>query len=370
MCKGGGNMRLARMVALALTVAFVVAACGGTSTPRPSKKLKVAFIWVDPVNGSGWTLQWDRARQDLETKLGWDGTAVAARDERADVTAVSEDLIRKGNKMIFATAFGYQPFTTQEAKKHPDVKFIGIGPNTQAHLDNVSTVYGNLWEARFATGVAAGLATKTNKIGFVAAHTIPSVVAGINGFALGVQSVNPKAIVKVTVTNTWYDPPTETTAANSLIQAGADVTAQHEDSTATLLASAAAHIFSIGSEADTHDVSPTAYLTGTYYDWSKYALDQVTALQNGSWKADDYSGDLESGLIAVGPVNSAVSADTQAKVAQAIADLKSGKIKVFAGPIYDNAGKLQIPSGTTWSVGDIYTKSTFFVKGVDGKVSQ
>src|SRR2546423_731259 len=197
----------------------------------------VAFSWVDPVNGSGWTLQWDRARQALETQLGVQTTAVGPIAESADVIPVYEDLIRKGNKMIFATAFGYQPFTTTEAKKHPDVKFIGIGPNTQAPLDNVSTVYGNLWEARYATGVAAGLVTKSGKIGFVAAHTIPSVVAGINGFALGVQMVNPKAIVKVTVTNTWYDPPTETTAANSLIQAGADVTAQHEDSTAPLLSS-------------------------------------------------------------------------------------------------------------------------------------
>ena len=363
-------MRLARIVALALALSFAVAACGSSSSPTTSTKLKVAFIWVDPVNGSGWTLQWDRARQDLETKLGVQTTAVGPIAESADVLPVYEDLIRKGNKMIFATAFGYQSFTTQEAKKHPDVKFIGIGPNTQPPLDNVSTVYGNLWEARYATGVAAGLMTKTNKVGFVVAHTIPSVVAGVNGFALGVRSVNPKAIVKISVTNTWYDPPKETEAANSLIQAGADVTAQHEDSTATLLASAASHIYSIGSEADTHDISPTAYLTGTYYDWSKYAEDQVSALQNNTWKAADYSGDLESGLIAVGPLNSSVPADVATKFQQAIADLKSGKIKVFTGPIYDNTGKLQIPAGTTWTTGDIYTKTNFFVKGVDGKVSQ
>src|SRR5436853_4148298 len=195
-------MRLARFVALTLALAFGLAACGGGSptTGATSSKTKVAFIWVDPVNGSGWTLQWDRARQDLESKLGVQTTAVGPIAESADVIPVYEDLIRKGNKMIFATAFGYQPFTTQEAKKHPDVKFIGIGPNTQAHLDNVSTVYGNLWEARFATGVAAGLVTKSGKIGFVAAHTIPSVVAGINGFALGVQSVNPNATVKISVT--------------------------------------------------------------------------------------------------------------------------------------------------------------------------
>ena len=358
-------MRFARIVALSLAVAFVVGACGSSTTATGSTKLKVAFIWVDPVNGSGWTLQWDRARQALETQLGVQTTAVGPIAESADVIPVYEDLIRKGNKMtlkfqaaMHLVAYGVGPVMLVQLACYP-VLLLTLGrPGLRLPTFLAESS---------ALAILVGLAPW---IGFVAAHTIPSVVAGINGFALGVQTVNPKAIVKVTVTNTWYDPPTETAAANSLIQSGADVTAQHEDSTATLLASAAAHIYSVGSEADTHDVSPTAYLTGTYYDWSKYAIDQVTALKNGTWKADDYSGDLESGLIAVGPVNAAVSADVQAKVAQVIADLKSGKIKVFTGPIYDNTGKLQIPSGTTWTVGDIYTKSTFFVKGVDGKVSQ
>src|SRR5260221_2804896 len=141
-------MRLGRIVALALAAMFVVAACGGTSTTPPSNKLKVAFIWVDPVNGSGWTLQWDRARQDLETKLGVETVAVGPIAESADVIPVYEDLIRKGNKMIFATAFGYQPFTTQEAKKHPEVKFIGIRPNTQPHLVNLLSEYANLMRTR------------------------------------------------------------------------------------------------------------------------------------------------------------------------------------------------------------------------------
>src|SRR5438876_767384 len=197
---------------LAPRVAVHVAA--EDQTDAVSSEILVNFdeFFGDLPGFSSRSLGCARARQDLETKLGVETVAVGPIAESADVIPVYEDLIRKGNKMIFATAFGYQPFTTQEAKKHPDVKFIGIGPNTQAPLPNVSTVYGNLWEARFATGVAAGLVTKSGKIGFVAAHTIPSVVAGINGFALGVQMVNPKAIVKVTVTNTWYDPPTETAA--------------------------------------------------------------------------------------------------------------------------------------------------------------
>jgi basic membrane protein A and related proteins len=367
-------MKSLRGFAIGLVSLTLLVACGGGGQGQqgPSNgggKPKVAFIWVDPVNGSGWTLEWDRARKSLESSLGVQTTAVGPIAESADVVPVYEDLIRKGYGIIFATAFGYQPFTTEVAKKHPDIKFIGIGPNTQAHLDNVATVYGNLWEARYVTGVAAGLVTKANKIGFVAAHTIPSVVAGINGFALGVQSVNPQAVVKVSVTNTWYDPPTETQASNALIQGGADVLAQHEDSTASLLAADKSKIWAVGSEADTHDVAPGAYLTGTYYNWTKYAKDQVKAVMDKTWKADDYSGDLESGLIAIGPVNAKASADVKAKVDQAIADLKSGKVKVFTGPITSNTGQVMIPSSTTWSVQDIYTKSTFFVKGVDGKVA-
>ncbi len=96
-------MRFARIVALSLAVAFVVGACGSSTTATGSTKLKVAFIWVDPVNGSGWTLQWDRARQALETQLGVQTTAVGPIAESADVIPVYEDLIRKGNKMIFAT---------------------------------------------------------------------------------------------------------------------------------------------------------------------------------------------------------------------------------------------------------------------------
>lgn len=363
-------IRFGALLAVGLLGLVAVAACGGSSQGAAGGKPKVAFVWVDPVNGSGWTQAWDLARRHLESSEGVQTTAVGPVKESADVLPVYDDLIRKGYNVIFATAFGYQPFTTQAAKKHPSVRFIGIGPNTQPHLNNVATVYGNLWEARYVTGVAAGLATRSNQIGFVTAHTIPSVVAGINGFALGVQSVNPKAVVKVAVTNTWYDPPTETQAANSLIQGGADVTAQHEDSTATLLASAKSSVLSVGSEADTHAVSPSWYLTGTYYNWNQYVDDQVKAIASGSWKASDYSGDLQSGLIDIGPVNQKVPADQKAKIEQAAADLKSGKLKVFSGPVYASDGQLKIPQGATWSTSDVYTKSTFFVKGVEGKVSQ
>ena len=123
-------------------------------------------------------------------------------------------------------------------------------------------------------------------------------------------------------------------------------------------------------EQDTDETAPYADRTGPYHAWGKHAHGTGMALQNGSWKADDYSGDIESGLIAVGPRNSAVPPDVAAKFQQTIADLKSGKIKVFTGPVYDNTGKLRIAGGTTWTTADIYTKTNFFVKGVDGKVSQ
>ena len=187
--------------------------------------------------------------------------------------------------------------------------------------------------------------TKSNKLGFVTAHTIPSVVAGINGFQLGAHSVNPKAETIVIATNEWYAPAASTRAAQTLAARGADVIAQHEDDTGATLGAKQAKVWSMGSEADTHAVAPQTYLSGSVYNWGDYLVGKVRSVQDGSWKAEDYSGDLKSGLVALGPINAAVPADVKAKVEQVVAGLKDGSIQVFKGPIRTNDGKEMVPAG-------------------------
>ena len=284
------------------------------------------------------------------------------------------NMARKGATIIVAVGFTQASAVAKVAKEFPKVEFTLI--DDVVDLPNVQSVLFKEHEGSFLVGVLAGLASKTGKVGFVGGMDIPLIRKFECGYAQGVKYAKPDAQVFENMTGTtpaaWNDPTKGGELAKSQFDRGADVVYAAAGGTGVGVYQAAKDNgkLAIGVDSNQNYLQPGTMLTSMLKRVDLAVYNAFMSSKNGTWKADDYSGDLESGLIAVGPINPAVSSDVQAKVAQAIADLKSGKIKVFTGPIYDNTGKLEIRSGTTWTVGDIYTKSTFFVKGVDGKVSQ
>jgi basic membrane protein A len=282
-----------------------------------------------------------------------------------------QDLIRKGNRLIFATAFGYQPFVAQVAKQNPNVSFVVTGPWAQKEErpPNVSSVYANLWEVRYLTGIVAASMSKSKTLGFVSAFSIPSVVAGINGFAEGAKSVDPDMETRVVLTSNWYNPPQSTQAAETLAKAGADVIAKHEDSVGPLLGAKAAGVWGIGSEADTSAQTPETYLTGSVYDWRSYAEKKYREAQAGKFTNEEVNGDLKTGLVKLGPLNDEVPADVKAKVEDTQRQIESGELVIFKGPMESNTGKTVLSSGEEWDTpAEIYPEMTFFVDGVVGKI--
>ena len=375
------DLRRGISLAFVLGLLVVLAGCGGGSdkestggsTAAGKNGLKVGFVYVSPLPGSAWSRAWDGTRKDLERKFGAKTTVVQPIPENTDVVGTFQNLIRKGNKLIFATAFGYQPFVAQVAKQNPKVSFVVTGPWAQKEPrpKNVSSVYANLWEVRYLTGIVAASMSKTKTLGFVSAFSIPSVVAGINGFEQGAKSVDPNVKTKVVLTSNWYNPPQSTQAAETLAKSGADAIAKHEDSIGPLLGAKAAHVWGIGSEADTSAQTPDTYLTGSVYDWSKYSERKYQEAAKGTFKNDEHNGDLKDGTVKLGPINSKVPKSVKAKVEAARKKIESGQLIVFKGPISSNTGQQKLPAGKEWaSPADVYTNMTFFVNGVIGKVQK
>ncbi len=355
-----------RGAVLWIVAGLLTVSLGAPGVVRGQTGTKVAFIYVGPVGDAGWTYQWDQGRKYVEQHVPGAQTAfVESVAETADAARVENDFIAKGYSVIFATAFGYQNFTGDVAKQHPAVTFVGIGPAIKL-APNVSTVYGRLWEGRYLTGIVAGKMTKTNVVGFVAAHPITTVVAGVNAFALGVQSVNPKATVKVVWTGTWYDPPKEKQAAQSLLDAGADVIAQHQDTPSALLAASGAGKWGIGSESNMQRFAPTAYLTGTTWTWGPLVEKIVRAAQTHSWASQDYYGNLKDGVVGLGPINAVVPASAKNLVEAKKRAIETGSFQLFAGPLRDQSGKLRVAAGHTMSLTEVLGFD-WLVQGVEGK---
>jgi len=377
---------------LILALSLLLAACGDpTTTPAPAgattaaagaattkagpvntaqaagAKFKVAFVYVGPTTDGGWTTAHDEGRKFLEKAMPNVETTFVENvpETSADAEKVITDLALKGNQIIFTTSFGYMDPTINVAKKFPKVYFEhATGYKT---ADNVSTYQVRQYQPRYLAGIIAGKMTKSNTIGYVAAFPIPEVIGGINAFTLGAQSVNPNVKVKVVWTNTWYDPATEGQAAVSLLNAGADIMAQHQDSPAMLQATEKAGKFGIGNDAPMDSFAPKAYLTSPAWNWGPYYVERVKAAMGGSWKKAEYFGGLKEGVVDLAPISKLVPDDIKALVDTKKKALLSGELDVYVGPLKDQTGAVKIEAGKKASDADILGMD-YFVQGVEGTI--
>jgi basic membrane protein A and related proteins len=280
------------------------------------------------------------------------------------VTQVIDSLVADGNKIIFATSFGFQDQVAAAAKKYPDVKFEMA---TGFKLDtNLAEFFGAAEDADYLTGMAAGAASKSGKIGFVAPFPIPEVIREINAFTLGAQATHPGATVQVIWTTTWFDPAKEKAAAESLISAGVDVLGQGQDSPATGDAAKAHNLKWAGYDSDQTAFAPDQWLTGTVYHWGPYELTRVKAAMDGSWKSGSYYGNLKDGFVDIAPFGKSVDAATQTKINEKKAALVAGTFYEFTGPLKDQSGKVKVADGVKLTLTQILTMD-WFVQGVIGK---
>jgi basic membrane protein A and related proteins len=370
---------LLRTAALACT-ALVFVACGKkeeakkTAETAPaaapaaaaqSTPVKVGYIYVGPVADAGWTFAHDAGRKALEAEMGdkIKTTFVEKVPEGADAERVIRDLAEQGNKIIFATSFGYMEPMLKVAKQYPDVKFEhATGYKTAA---NMSIYDSRTYEGAYLAGVVAGKMTKSNKLGVVASFPIPEVVRNINAFTLGAQSVNPAVSTRAVWVSSWFDPAKERDAALSMINQGVDVLIQNTDSAATLQVAEEKGVYAFGWDSDMSKFGPKAHLASAVINWAPYYKKAVQSVVDGSWKSGETWWGVKEGAIDLVNLNPALPDEVKKLVEERKAALATGKNIVFTGPISDQSGKEVLPAGKEADTAFL-KEMKFYVKGVEG----
>ncbi len=344
------------------------AAAPAAAAPAPKPEpLKIAFAYVGPVGDGGWTFAHDNARKALEKEFGDKiaTTFVENVPESADAERVIRDMASQGNKVIFGTTFGYMETMLKLAPEFKDVKFEhATGYKT---ADNMRTYDSRTYEGAYMNGVIAGAMTKSNVIGVVASVPIPEVIRNINSFTMGAQSVNPKIKTKVVWVNEWFNPPKETEAATSLINAGADVLMQNTDSPAVLKTAEEKGKRAFGWDSDMTAYGPKAHLASAVINWAPYYIKATKDALEGTWTTGGVWWGVKEGAIDVVSIAEDVPADTKAKIETIKAGLKDGSFSIWKGPLVDNTGKTILKKDEV--ADDKFLSGVkFYVKGVDGKV--
>jgi basic membrane protein A len=300
----------------------------------------------------------------LEEQLGVTTAYVENVPEGPDAERVIRDFAQKGYDVIFTTSFGYMDPTVAVAQEFPDTWFVHISGYKTA--PNVSTVFGRMYQARYLSGLVAGKATESNIIGYVAAFPIPEVIRGINAFTRGVRDANPDAEVRVVWTNTWFGPPEEKEAAEALLAAGADVIAQHQDTTEPQKAAADAGDVSIGYDSDMGQFVGETVLTSPIWNWGIKYIDIVQRIMDGTYASESYWGPMSDGIVGLAPFSPQVSDETRQLVEEKKQAILAGETDVFCGPINGADGEVLVAAGECLTDAQMLSFSCF-IEGVVGE---
>ncbi len=350
------------MLRFLIAAALLLFAAGAASA---DPVLTVGAIYVGSTNDYGY----NRSMHDglMAMKAAIPGVTVLEAEnvpETAEAERVMEGMIQQGAKLIFATSFGHQQSAFDLAKKHPDVVFEHAGGWMQA--PNFGNFFGATQAAWYPMGVAAGLMTKSNTLGFVVGVPIGYAIGNVNAFALGARSVNPKAQVRVVVVGSWSDKAKEAAATNALIDEGADVIAMHVDSPATVIQAAESRgAYSIGFQSvEARALAPKGWITGLGFTWGPFMTETAKSVIAGTFKPAMVREGLGE-MITVAPFGSAVPETVRAQVTAAADQVAKG-FNPFTGPIVDNTGVVRIKDGEAWG-GDKMGSFDWYVEGVIGR---
>ena len=380
-----------KLISLLAAMAMVLSlcACGNTAEapaesaeategavmPAIAKEdIKVGVVHItDPAEGSGYTYTHDLGIQGMQKNLGLDDTQIVRKNNvnDSDATAIENairECIEEGCNIVFATSWGYMDTCEALAEEFPEV-IISHGTGYKSNGSNFNNYFGRIYQARYLAGIAAGMKTQSNKIGYVAAMGSENseVTGGVNAFAMGIKSVNPDAVVYVKVTNSWFDPTAEQQAAEALLSMGCDVIGQHCDTTAPQLAAEAKGVWGCGYNSDMTKDAPKAHLTAPIWNWGVYYTKATKAAMEGTWKAENYFGGMDDGLVDISPLSENCAEGTQEAIDAVREKIKSGEFKVFQDEIKDNKGNIVCKAGEVISDADITGNMTWYFENIEVK---
>lgn len=284
-------------------------------------------------------------------------------DSSACLDAASE-LVKEGCNIVITGSYSQQSYMQLAASELKNTHFVAMTGDTanQSKLPNFSNAFTKIYEARYISGVVAGMKIKeleedgklsdANKdsvgnirVGYIGAFPYAEVVSGYTAFFLGVQSVVPEVVMEVQYTNSWFDVKAETEAAKALIFDGCVVIGQHTDSKGIPVAIQDAlqkgtEVYSVGYNVDMLSVAPDAVLTSATNDWSVFFTYLFNAVINGEKVATDWAEGYETGAVAITELGQSCAAGTQEKVDETIAAIKEGSLHVFDTGRFTVEGKV------------------------------
>lgn len=351
---------------LAALMLLLISTALAEFAPVAKEDLKIGFIFIGDVTDGGYNTAHHKGLLKAAENLGISAEQIYTKTnvpEDSSVETAIRELAEVGCQVIFGNSYGYQNYMEELAEEFPKIIFLHVS-GTKSNDVNFANYYATLYEGRYLTGIAAGLKTKTNKLGFVGAMNNAEVNGGINAFYLGAKSVNPNVQLVVKYTNSWYDPTLERQTAEALIASGCDVIAQHCDTTNPQVAAQEKGVFGVGTGTDMTEAAPDAHLTAMVFNWENAIQPYLQQVLDGGFKPENKLYGLADGTVAISPLTKNVAEGTEEAIKAAHDGIVNGTLDIFKGPLKDNQGNELVKEGESLSRAQVAFEVTQLLEGI------
>lgn len=328
---------------------------------------KIALVIFSQKNDGGWSQALDEARQRMEKELNVKIPVVENVPENATaIRPAVELLIQRGFNVIIGSAFGYSDTFKELAAKYPNVAFLNPAGTTNG--PNLESFYGRTYESQYLCVMAAAGASKTGKLGFVAANPFGLVNWTVNAYELGAKQINPNATVTAVFTGAWNDPVKERAATEALIEQGADVIGQHVDTPTPQVVAQEKGVYATGHHRDLAEFAPKATICSSMWVWDRFLIPEIKKIEAGTWNPGPYGAflSIKEGGTDIACCGAAVPKDVADKIKTARQEIIDGKLQVYAGPLKDRDGKERIAAGAVLGDADLWNMD-WYVTGVSSQ---
>jgi basic membrane protein A len=266
-------------------------------------------------------------------------TGIAYREFEVTAEAQREqalrNMARRGSQIVVGIGFSQASGMEKVAKEFPAVKFAIV--DAVVDLPNVQSIVFKEHEGSFLVGMAAAMASKTGKIGFVGGMDIPLIRKFALGYEEGARYVNPKVEVFQNMTGTtpaaWNDPTRGGELARSQFDRGADVIYAAAGATGLGVLQAAKDKgrLAIGVDSNQNYIQPGSVLTSMVKRVDLAVFEAFKTAKDGTWKSGVRNlGVAEGGVgYSLDQYNRGlITPEMERRLGQARADIVAGKIKV------------------------------------------
>jgi len=353
---------------LKLTAAAATAAA--LALPSAAQELTIGFVYPSPIADVGWSAELDAGRLAVQEHFGDRVRTIFVENvpEGPDAARIMNQMAAQGAGMIMLGSFGYMNDGMRLAEQRPDLTFIHASGYLLA--SNFGNFQSRNYETSYLVGMAAADVTETDTIGIVAAYAIPEVVGMINGFALGVQEVNPDATIKVVWLNSWFDPPLAQESARALMAQESDVIySLYQDTPSVVSVAEEEGVWVINTSSDMKEYAPTWLLASQVADWSTHFIDSVQASLDGTFEGTAFWGGYADDTVDVESWSESISPETMAMIEEAEAAMRAGSFHPLTGPIEDQDGMTRLAEGEVIT-DEAMLGIDWLVSGVETRIPQ